>query len=431
MFGKPCVFIIGYYQGNNWGDVKSLELLKKSIEGFYPQAEMVTSNPSALFSDLLKIVSATAVVFGNGNIFQSQSSKRSFYYYLLLAFWVKILRKPLVCLSQGIGPLSRWESFLLSLVMFQVPWVSRDGSAPRWVRKILGADWIEQDVPKILYDPKSSSESWIGISQAQPDFLRKTSLKFLKTDRFHGALVASRNAIPFSENLSPEKWIGYRKFHENRSSRSLQRLALRNQKILRWLLRFQPVEEIPQSGVLMSFNASVFYYLPKNRVSKMIGIVDGISVKILPRFWGVARLRGVDVVKKLLEQRAVVWGTRREILNKLHDFKLTTFSGFEDEENQEQTYKSVVAMNPSIVILAMGSPRQEMLAFKLSEQLPRALIVPAGGSVDAIVGDAPLVPRFVHKLGLEWLVRMVCQPHRFSRIPLIIKGIWKSWFMTS
>ena len=146
---------------------------------------------------------------------------------------------------------------------------------------------------------------------------------------------------------------------------------------------------------------------------------------------GCPRVRGVDVVKGILSGRPAgeitIWGTRHAVLTRLPR-GVIAHSGFEAEESQASAEKHIVATRPRFLILCLGSPRQEETALRLAPQLPDTLILPAGGSVDALMGDAVACPKWLYFLGLEWAVRAVAQPRRFLRLPRMLRTMTVQWW---
>jgi N-acetylglucosaminyldiphosphoundecaprenol N-acetyl-beta-D-mannosaminyltransferase len=70
---------------------------------------------------------------------------------------------------------------------------------------------------------------------------------------------------------------------------------------------------------------------------------------------------------------------------------------------------------PEYVIIGVGFPKQEFLGLalyqKLKEQnLPLPLFLFLGASADYYVGTKKRAPRFLQKMGLEWLHRLVLEP---------------------
>ncbi|MSU33629.1 MAG: hypothetical protein EXS36_00660 [Pedosphaera sp.] len=431
----PRVLVVGYFGHNNYGDELTLRAIQDAFRRIYPAGRIVTQHSGKrlghrAFKDFLEATRSVAIVFGGGNLFQSQSSRRSFYFYLSLLIFSRLLLKPTIALSQGVGPLSRVEGLLLDLVAWRMPWVSRDGTAPRFARVINGADWTELLTPHcgLSFDAQGNSRHFEGIGHA--DILRvPVTASRIGTDRFHIYLMATRRGIPVEATQKVEKLESYLRFHRNRSNSELVRLANRNIKLLRWLLRWQPVVDLPHEGILYSFNPLAVWHLSPIGMRLRQGIVDGIGLKMIPRFWGATGVRGVDLVNRILKngnpEAIVVWGTKTKVLDHLPS-GIKRYSGFENEMPQAEIEDRVVRHNPKFVILCQNSPRQDQLAEGLARRLPHTLILPAGGSIDAIFGFAPYVPIWVHALGVEWLVRMLAQPSRILRLPRIFGGILKA-----
>ena len=88
----------------------------------------------------------------------------------------------------------------------------------------------------------------------------------------------------------------------------------------------------------------------------------------------------------------------------------------DDGNNDDEIIAQIKEANPQILLVGLGSPKQEEIILKLKNELQGCAMVGVGGSFDVfsgIVKESPLVWR---KLGLEWLYRTICQPERFKRI---------------
>lgn len=82
---------------------------------------------------------------------------------------------------------------------------------------------------------------------------------------------------------------------------------------------------------------------------------------------------------------------------------------------------------PDLVLVGMGSPRQEMLAARLRHDFPKILFVGCGGALDILAGKTKRAPAFMVAHGLEWLYRLVKEPRRLKRqiiLPLFILRVW-------
>jgi exopolysaccharide biosynthesis WecB/TagA/CpsF family protein len=66
-------------------------------------------------------------------------------------------------------------------------------------------------------------------------------------------------------------------------------------------------------------------------------------------------------------------------------------------------------------LLAVGCPRQEILAQRLKQRgIARGLALCIGASVDFLTGQERRAPRVVQALGLEWMFRLLQSPRRLG-----------------
>ena len=79
-------------------------------------------------------------------------------------------------------------------------------------------------------------------------------------------------------------------------------------------------------------------------------------------------------------------------------------------------YEELKSKSPKLILVALGSPRQEEFIYNAKKVLNPALMVGIGGSLDVWSGSVKRAPKIFQKLGLEWLYRTISQPSRFKRI---------------
>jgi N-acetylglucosaminyldiphosphoundecaprenol N-acetyl-beta-D-mannosaminyltransferase len=79
----------------------------------------------------------------------------------------------------------------------------------------------------------------------------------------------------------------------------------------------------------------------------------------------------------------------------------------------------VRAVRASIVLVALGAPRQERWVQAHLTACGAAVGVGIGSAFDIISGDQPRAPHWMQGHGLEWLYRMILEPRRLGRRYLI------------
>lgn len=95
-------------------------------------------------------------------------------------------------------------------------------------------------------------------------------------------------------------------------------------------------------------------------------------------------------------------------------------------DNQEQILKDLSEKSPRLLLVALGSPKQEVFIKEAKEILPRCVMIGVGGSFDVWSGEVERAPEVYQKLGLEWLYRTAKEPQRFKRIfPTLPKFLFK------
>lgn len=90
--------------------------------------------------------------------------------------------------------------------------------------------------------------------------------------------------------------------------------------------------------------------------------------------------------------------------------------GFERDPAQlDQLREALRAARPDLVFVALGSPKQELLIERLRAELPAAWWIGVGISFSFVAGRVQRAPRWVQRIGLEWLHRLLQEPRRLAR----------------
>ncbi len=75
----------------------------------------------------------------------------------------------------------------------------------------------------------------------------------------------------------------------------------------------------------------------------------------------------------------------------------------------------VAASGARICLLALGAPKQEVLAARGLARHPQLGFLSIGGGLDFIAGHQVRAPVWVRKIAMEWLWRMLSNPRRLAR----------------
>ena len=74
-----------------------------------------------------------------------------------------------------------------------------------------------------------------------------------------------------------------------------------------------------------------------------------------------------------------------------------------------------VAAQPRIVLVGFGAPKQETWMARHQAELPEAVMLGIGQTIDILGGLIPAAPSWMTKVGLEWAFRMLRDPRRIGR----------------
>lgn len=176
-------------------------------------------------------------------------------------------------------------------------------------------------------------------------------------------------------------------------------------------------------------------------------VADGIGVEIGLKILGysVKRIAGIDLGKALIEKftasgkSVAMIGAKpgvvdSAIVNLTKEYQnlnvVYSHDGYFD--NDEDIIESVISANPDLILVALGSPKQEFFIHNIKEKLPNSTLIGLGGSFDVWAGVVERAPKIYQKLGLEWLYRTLKEPKRFKRIfptlPIFVLKVLKERF---
>jgi len=105
-------------------------------------------------------------------------------------------------------------------------------------------------------------------------------------------------------------------------------------------------------------------------------------------------------------------------------------NGYFNEQQFLHIVEELKIVKPEVIIIAMGAPKQEILADKLSTLLNVKLILCVGGFLEFYFGTKQRATKVLQNIGMEWLYRLITEPGRLWKryligIPLFLFNICK------
>ena len=77
------------------------------------------------------------------------------------------------------------------------------------------------------------------------------------------------------------------------------------------------------------------------------------------------------------------------------------------------------AARPQLLLVGLGSPKQELFIDAIRGQLPATVAFACGAVIDFLAGKVPRAPRWMARAGLEWAYRLGREPRRLWRRYLV------------
>jgi N-acetylglucosaminyldiphosphoundecaprenol N-acetyl-beta-D-mannosaminyltransferase len=107
--------------------------------------------------------------------------------------------------------------------------------------------------------------------------------------------------------------------------------------------------------------------------------------------------------------------------------------GFEhDERENERILAAISKVKPDLLIVGLGAPKQELWTRAHAERLDAKVALCIGATIDFLAGEKRRAPRWMRRVGLEWLHRVATEPGRLAKRYIrdawvLPQLIWREW----
>lgn len=168
-----------------------------------------------------------------------------------------------------------------------------------------------------------------------------------------------------------------------------------------------------------------------------LSLVDGMPVLWAARMLGFGvpeKVSGSDLFAPLVERAAraqlpiFLVGGRPGVAEQARDRLQARYPGLEVvgtcspridgdgyAEDEDALVEEIRAARPAIVFVACGAPKSELFSHRNRARLRPSVLVCVGAAIDFAAGTARRAPRWLSRIGLEWLYRLLREPRRLAR----------------
>lgn len=171
------------------------------------------------------------------------------------------------------------------------------------------------------------------------------------------------------------------------------------------------------------------------------GIIWALKVLNPDLYSELDRIPGIELTEKILisanelGKKIAIYGGSKSVIEKITiEFNkkyprielVKAINGYETSKTELEIAKEIADEDPNIVLVALGTPKQEIWINKHSHLFPKSIMIGIGGSLDVWSGEKNRAPQWVRDCQLEWLFRVLKEP---SRIPRLLKSHPKFIYM--
>jgi N-acetylglucosaminyldiphosphoundecaprenol N-acetyl-beta-D-mannosaminyltransferase len=129
-------------------------------------------------------------------------------------------------------------------------------------------------------------------------------------------------------------------------------------------------------------------------------------------FYGARPGVGLDAAEKMMDKYpgAVIVGAK---------------DGYQGTEPLSAQLAALRSLNVDVLLVGMGIPKQERVAFAASEARVAGVSMGVGGSFDVLSGRLPRAPLWMRQARTEWLWRLLIDWRKVRRLGLLPAFVWK------
>jgi len=171
---------------------------------------------------------------------------------------------------------------------------------------------------------------------------------------------------------------------------------------------------------------------------------DGAGIVLYLKLYGkqIERRPGIELAERLLQEfgkgrlgtvffyggkPGVAEAAAASWLQMLPDLPVAGIQhGFLPPESQPDFQQHLQDLQPSLILVGLGVPRQEFWIADHRHLCPHAIWIGVGGSFDIWAGTKDRAPEFFRKNHLEWLYRLYQEPWRWRRMLALPQFAWRS-----
>lgn len=96
-------------------------------------------------------------------------------------------------------------------------------------------------------------------------------------------------------------------------------------------------------------------------------------------------------------------------------------------KDEDEVVRKINEAKADALYVCLGAPKQEYFMYRHKDELNLRLMAGLGGTLDGIAGTVKRAPKWMIKLQLEWLYRLIKEPRRIGRMMRLPKFVFAAF----
>ena len=158
--------------------------------------------------------------------------------------------------------------------------------------------------------------------------------------------------------------------------------------------------------------------------ASMLIAANNLNIKLPERVAGIDLMLELCLAAAAKNYSVYLLGAKQAVVEKTAEVLTERYpginicgihNGYFSVDEDKEIIEEVKSLSPQIVFVGITSPRKELLIEKFRDYGATAVFVGVGGSFDVISGNIPRAPKWMQKIKLEWLFRLLQEPKRLLK----------------
>ena len=168
-----------------------------------------------------------------------------------------------------------------------------------------------------------------------------------------------------------------------------------------------------------------------NRASLISCDGMGIVWALQHHGFAVEQLTGLAILRELLKQAMLLkekvycYGGTPQLVERLSlvierdwsGLELRVADGYGIAKSEAWVHKELLAWQPRLLIVGLGSPKQEYFLAEMLPQLSATIGIGVGGALEILAGFRVEAPNWIRQNGGEWIFRLLQDFRKLKRLP--------------